>query len=136
VFRSAFPEVLKATAELGAAEGHDGVGTVNGPVHSGAFAELFLTLGSIFFVPVLSIPPEAAPDIATTLVSRDRPPSKHGDTLAGFRPSGISALENSACGRTGRPAHKIQSPLPLFLFAPSKLQKWLPEGQRFRNEDC
>jgi hypothetical protein len=37
LFRSAFPEVLKATTELGAAESDDGVGAMNGPVHPGAF---------------------------------------------------------------------------------------------------
>ena len=33
LFRSAFPEVLKATTEFRAAKGDDGVGAVNGPVH-------------------------------------------------------------------------------------------------------
>src|SRR5712671_5300394 len=37
LFRSAFPEVLKATTQLGTAESDDGVGALNGPVHSGAF---------------------------------------------------------------------------------------------------
>ncbi len=37
LFRSAFPEVLKATTELRAAESDDGVGAWHGPVHSGAF---------------------------------------------------------------------------------------------------
>ena len=36
-FRSAFPEVLKATTELGTAESDDGVGAANGPMHAGAF---------------------------------------------------------------------------------------------------
>src|SRR6266581_7951309 len=36
-FRSAFPEVLKATTKLRTTESDDGVGAVNGPVHSGAF---------------------------------------------------------------------------------------------------
>jgi hypothetical protein len=36
-FRSAFPKVLKAPTELGTAESDDGVGAVNGPVHSSAF---------------------------------------------------------------------------------------------------
>ena len=33
----AFPEILKATTKFGATKGDDGVGTVNGPVHPGAF---------------------------------------------------------------------------------------------------
>src|SRR5258708_18059647 len=37
LFRSTFPEVLKATTELGTEESNDGVGAVNGPVHPGAF---------------------------------------------------------------------------------------------------
>ena len=37
LFRSAFPEVLKATTQLGTAESDDGVGALNGPVHTGAF---------------------------------------------------------------------------------------------------
>src|SRR5216684_1476691 len=37
LFRSAFPEVLKATTQLGTAESDDGVGALNGPVHSGSF---------------------------------------------------------------------------------------------------
>src|ERR1700736_473716 len=31
----AFPEILKASAEFGAAEGDDGVGAGSGPVHAG-----------------------------------------------------------------------------------------------------
>ena len=34
----AFPEVLEATAELGAAESDDGVDTGDGPMHAGALA--------------------------------------------------------------------------------------------------
>src|SRR6266516_1373474 len=37
LFRSAFPEVLKATTQLGTAESDDGVGALNSPVHSGSF---------------------------------------------------------------------------------------------------
>jgi integrase len=37
VFRSAFPEILKATTKLGAAESDDGVGAADGPMHAGAF---------------------------------------------------------------------------------------------------
>src|SRR5438552_410974 len=37
LFGSAFPEVLKATTELGTGESDDGVGAMNGPVHPGAF---------------------------------------------------------------------------------------------------
>src|SRR5580704_1826485 len=33
----AFPEVLKTTTKFRAAESNDGVGAVNGPVHSGTF---------------------------------------------------------------------------------------------------
>src|SRR6267378_2930369 len=36
-FRSAFPEVLKATTKLRTAESDDGVGARDGPVHPGAF---------------------------------------------------------------------------------------------------
>lgn len=36
-FRSAFPEVLKATTKLGTTESDDGVGARDGPVHPGAF---------------------------------------------------------------------------------------------------
>ena len=36
-FRSAFPEVLKATTKLRTAERDDGVGARDGPVHPGAF---------------------------------------------------------------------------------------------------
>src|SRR5450631_976979 len=35
--RPAFPEILKASAEFGAAEGDDGVGATSGPVHAGPF---------------------------------------------------------------------------------------------------
>src|ERR1035437_6651641 len=34
---AALPEVLKASAEFGAAQGDDGVCAVDGPVHAGAF---------------------------------------------------------------------------------------------------
>ena len=37
LFRSAFPEVLKATTKLGTAESDDGVGAANGPMHASAF---------------------------------------------------------------------------------------------------
>jgi hypothetical protein len=37
LFRSAFPEVLKATTQLGTAESDDSVGALNSPVHSGSF---------------------------------------------------------------------------------------------------
>src|SRR5206468_4553752 len=36
-FRSAFPEILKATTKLGTAESDDGVGAANGPMHAGTF---------------------------------------------------------------------------------------------------
>jgi hypothetical protein len=37
VFRSAFPEILKATTELGTAESDDGVGAADGPMHPSSF---------------------------------------------------------------------------------------------------
>jgi hypothetical protein len=37
VFRSAFPEILKATTELGTAESDDGVGAADGPTHPSSF---------------------------------------------------------------------------------------------------
>src|SRR5215470_11449795 len=37
LFRSAFPEILKAATKLSTAESDDGVGTTNGPMHAGSF---------------------------------------------------------------------------------------------------
>ena len=57
--------VLKATAELGAAEGHDGIGAGNGLVHSGALRRVpIATLHPASTTPVEVHQPQLRPSEA------------------------------------------------------------------------